>query len=240
MEKRLNLANLVLIGGGIMRNNETAHIDKWLIDWAKKIKKEPKVLFIPTASNDLLEYIDDFTSRYEAQGATVVSLKFVNEKYLRSDVINEFNSAQLIYFGGGNVDILLDAIKKYRLKQVILESSKNSIIVGQSAGALIWFDEFVNFNRVGNKFVNFKIGKGMKLVDGKICTHFTKEMMDNKVVRPSKEKPMLFAIGNKVAITWRNKDVVALKKAINDFAYTYEYNFINSKIDRYPISLLQN
>ena len=92
-------ANLILIGGGIMRKGETEKIDRWILKRVRNQKKT-KVLFVPSASGDLKEYIQDFTNKYQEYGAVVSSLLLIKETPSRMKIKKKILRDDLIYFGG--------------------------------------------------------------------------------------------------------------------------------------------
>jgi len=79
MKKRI-----IVIGGGEIRNKETLNIDKKIIEISGK--KSPKVLFIPTASNDSEGYIEVMNAYYgDELGCSVSSLLLISHKYSQED-----------------------------------------------------------------------------------------------------------------------------------------------------------
>ena len=210
--------HLILIGGGIMRKGETEKIDRWILQRIRKQKKtkNPRVLFIPSASGDLQEYIQDFTARYQKYGAIVNSLLLVKEAPSRTKIRELFLNADLIYFGGGNAELLLKTFKKFTLEPICLQAVTNgALISGLSAGAIIWGKKFLTFDRRGNKFVNFHIRNGLGWVNNLIVPHFDPLMLKNaKVLYLLKQNLDLEAlvIGNGVAVYWEDKSFPFFKK----------------------------
>jgi len=211
--------NLILIGGGIMRKGETEKIDRWMLERIrnKKKVKKPKVLFVPSASEDLKEYVQDFTKRYQSYGATVKSLFLVKETPLQAKVKKSFINADLIYFGGGDANLLLGTFRKFDLESSCIKAVENdSVISGLSAGAIIWGEKFLTFDRRGNKFVNFRIENGLGWIDKLIIPHFDPSMLKNKKVSNLLIKSNLnletLAIGNGTAAYWKDKSTPLFKK----------------------------
>jgi len=219
MTNNKNLTNnLILIGGGIMRKGETEKIDRWILKMVrdKKKIKSPKVLFVPSASEDLIEYVQDFTKRYIRCGAIVDSLFLVKESPSQTKVKKSFINADLIYFGGGSAELLLKTFKKFDLEPTCIKAVKNrAIICGLSAGAIIWGRKFLTFDRVKNKFVNFRIENGLGLIDSLIIPHFDPPMLKNKkilnLLRLNSDSKIL-AIGNGAAAYWKSELTPLFKK----------------------------
>ena len=210
--------NLILIGGGIMRKGETEKNDRWVLKRIrnqKKIKK-PKVLFIPAASGDLKEYIQDFTNRYQEYGAMVDSLLLIKEAPSRMKIKKRFLDAELIYFGGGSAEQLLKTFKKFKLEPMCVQAVKNgTLISGLSAGAIIWGKKFLTFDRKGSKFINFRIRDGLGWIDNLIIPHFDPLMLKSKIVlnllKQNSELKSL-AIGNGAAAYWKDRPTPLFKK----------------------------
>ena len=53
------MGKVVAIGGGELRKGETYILDKYIVELSGK--KEPKLLFIPTASQDAINTASKFT-----------------------------------------------------------------------------------------------------------------------------------------------------------------------------------
>lgn len=210
--------NLILIGGGIMRKGETERIDCWILKRVRNQKKTktPRVLFVPSASGDLKEYIKDFTNRYQEYGARVDSLLLFKESPSQMKIKEKFLDADLIYFGGGSAEQLLKTFKKFKLEPICAQTVKNgTLIVGLSAGAIIWGEKFLTFDRKGSKFVNFRIKRGLGWIDNLIIPHFNSLILKNKkVLNLLKQNSDLksLAIGNGTAAYWKDKPTLFFKK----------------------------
>lgn len=210
--------NLILIGGGIMRKGETEKIDRWILERIRNQKKtkNPKVLFVPSASGDLKEYVQDFTDRYQGYGAMVNNLFLIKETPSRIEIKKRFFNADLIYFGGGSAELLLKTFKRFKLEPMCVQAVKNgALISGLSAGAIIWGKRFLTFDRKGSEFVNFRIKHGLGWIDNLIIPHFDPLMLKNKKVLNLLKLNLnlkALAIGNGTAAYWENKPNPLFKK----------------------------
>lgn len=219
MTNNKNLTNnLILIGGGIMRKGETEKIDRWILKMVrdKKRIKSPKVLFVPSASEDLKEYVQDFTKRYLSHGAIADSLFLIKESPSQTKIKKHLLDADLIYFGGGSAELLLETFRKFNLEPNCIKAVKNeAIICGLSAGAIIWGRKFLTFDRVKNKFVNFRIEDGLGWVNNLIIPHFDPSMLKDKrilnLLRLNSDLKIL-TIGNGVAAYWKGEPTPLFKK----------------------------
>lgn len=210
------LQNLFLIGGGVMRNGETENIDRWLISKAKRNETKPKVIFIPSASNDLRAYAEDFENRYSSYGANVETLYLVDKNpspdFVRKIILN----SNLVYFGGGSAELLLKVFEKYDLENICFEATKNgTLIAGLSAGAIIWGQKFLTFDRVSSNFTKFRIKKGLGWVNNLIIPHYSNVMLEDKKVKQLIAKDIslpLLKIPNSIAVYWGGNQKIKLYK----------------------------
>lgn len=200
--------NLILIGGGIMRNGETEKIDRWMLEQAREKRNisVPNVLFIPVASGDLPEYIHDFTMRYTSYGATVTTLCLTHDNLSEEHMRASFLAADVIYVGGGSAERLLEAWKRFRLESFFVVAAKRrAVISGLSAGAIVWGKCFLTFDVVDGMFTGYRVKKGLGWVDHFIIPHASATLMQDTNVRQileSQEGASVLAIGEGVAAYW--------------------------------------
>ena len=215
MTNNKNLTNnLIIIGGGIMRRGEIEKIDRWILKMVrdKKKIKNPKVLFVPSASEDLKEYVQDFTKRYINYGATVNSLFLIKKSPPQTKIKKSFINADLIFFGGGNAELLLETFKKFDLESICIKAVKNGAII---YGPIIWGKKFLTFDREKNKFVNYRIKNGLGWINSLIIPHFDPSMLKNKkilnLLRLNSDLKIL-TIGNGAAAYWKSELTPLFKK----------------------------
>lgn len=129
--------NIIAIGGGSVEMGETRLIDEELIRLSQK--QNPKVLFIPTASSDALDYVERFSRAYKRLGCQVDALLLHS-----NDDPQKIKDADLIYVGGGNTKMMVEVWRARGVDQLLKEHlDAGKPAGGLSAGALCWF-------RVGN------------------------------------------------------------------------------------------
>ena len=87
---------IVAIGGGEIREQETAAIDKRIIELTGKT--QPKALFIPTASSDAPGYIDTFETVYGKHfGCQTHTLKLVQNPPVFDEMAALVLDSDLVY-----------------------------------------------------------------------------------------------------------------------------------------------
>lgn len=212
----------VLIGGGDLKNKSCRKIDEFIIK--KSNKKLPNVLFIPTASRDSINSINNFYKSY-GDISNISVLKLYDN--INLDVIHKMiDTADIIYIGGGNTANMLIKWKEYDLADYILKYSNEKIICGLSAGAICWFDYYLGDDEAfyDNGYCNFRIKKGLGIFKGACCPHYNE---DGKEVFNEMIKNMNiigYAIDNNCALVIENGNEYAIKSVKNAACYKFFQN----------------
>lgn len=133
------MKTIIAIGGGELRDLETLSIDRAIVKLSKK--RNPQVLFIPTASDDALGYWETFQKVYrEKLGCKAEVLFLIREKLSQQQIEKKILSVDIIYVGGGNTLKMLRIWRKYDVDKVLRKAYEKGIILsGLSAGAVCWF-----------------------------------------------------------------------------------------------------
>lgn len=134
------MRKIIAIGGGELSEGETAKIDKYIV--ASAHKKNPKLLFIPTASSDDETYIASVKKLYEHLGCHVNSLRLLHTHLSKENLRLKILNADIIYVGGGNTKQMISIWKKLDVDQYLREAYEHGIIMsGLSAGSMCWFEK---------------------------------------------------------------------------------------------------
>lgn len=130
---------IVAIGGGEIREQETAAIDKRIIELTGKT--QPKALFIPTASSDAAGYIDTFEKVYgEHLGCQTRTLELTQNPPAFDEMSALVLDSDLVYVGGGNSYKMMKLWRRLGLDAVLVEAASRGVVLsGLSAGAICWF-----------------------------------------------------------------------------------------------------
>lgn len=227
----MNSASFTLIGGGVMRNNETVAIDKYLIDKSKRVNgKPPQVLFFSTGSNDLPAYIDDFSNRYISYGADVEILKLCGMKISSNQIHSKLKSVDLIYVGGGDPELIVRKFREYEVDKVLkseIKKNQGLIIAGLSAGAAVLCSHYYNFDIKGGKYENTKINKGLGLIDYTFFAHF--EPSGEKIIKTTSGENKLnnhpvLSVSNSAAAILEDGKIYSISDNNLSGAYVYNIN----------------
>jgi dipeptidase E len=165
---------IIAIGGGDIRTKGTAAIDREII--RRSGKKNPKLLFIPTASADSERYwkhVREYFGSYLKCKADVLFL--IKEQPSKEQIRKKILSADVIYVGGGNTLRMMRVWRRLGIDQLLRTAYENGIVLsGISAGAICWFDsghsDSMSFYNADEwKYINVR---GLGLVKGIHCPHY--------------------------------------------------------------------
>lgn len=132
--------HIVAIGGAAFRTEpQNLAVDRYILDLSRK--KQPKVLFIPTASAEPSDVIATFLDAYVRLGAKPKVLRL----FQRTPDLRELLLSQdVIYVGGGNTKSMLAVWREWGLPDILREAWRRGIVLaGVSAGAICWFEQGV-------------------------------------------------------------------------------------------------
>jgi dipeptidase E len=165
---------IVAIGGGEIRTRGTAAIDREIIRLTNK--KNPKLLFIPTASSDSERYwkhVQDYFGKFLKCKTDVLLL--IKERLSREQIRNKILSADIIYVGGGNTLMMMRLWRRLGVDKLLVQAYENgTVLSGISAGSICWFDSGHSdsmsfYNPRTWQYINVK---GLGLINGINCPHY--------------------------------------------------------------------
>ncbi|KKQ32640.1 MAG: Peptidase E [candidate division TM6 bacterium GW2011_GWF2_37_49] len=166
------MGKIVAIGGGEINKRETLAIDQEIIRLSGK--KHPSVLFIPTASSDAKEYVDDFIDYYcKHLSCKVDVMKLIKQNISTEEIRDKILSSDIVYVDGGNT-LMMKLWRKLGVDKILEEAyEKNIVLCGISAGAICWF-KFGNSDsrQFKNPAAPLIRVSGLGLLDGLLCPHY--------------------------------------------------------------------
>jgi dipeptidase E len=198
------MGKIVAIGGGEIGELETLPIDKKIVRLAKK--KKPKVLFIPTASNDAGEYCATIQKIYGNKLKCQVDFLLLirnKENLTKKEISKKILSADIIYVGGGNTMKMLRIWRKAGVDKLLKKAyKKNIILAGLSAGTICWFRYGVSDSIINpRKKELFGKIKGLDLISLKQAIIFSPHNIREKKIREKSIKEiMLYTPGICLAV----------------------------------------
>jgi dipeptidase E len=165
---------IVAIGGGEIRTRGTAAIDREIIRLSGK--KNPKLLFIPTASSDSERYwkhVEEYFGAFLKCKSDVLYL--IKDHPSREQIRQKISWADVIYVGGGNTLLMMRVWRRLGVDQLLKAAYENgAVLSGISAGAICWFDSGHSdsmsfYNPQKWEYINVK---GLGFLQGILCPHY--------------------------------------------------------------------
>jgi aminopeptidase N len=154
-------------GGGFGRIIKDLKIEKYIKSHCTK--PNPKICFIPTATGDDQNYIDNFYKAFDELGCKTSHINFFKRTIdLRSHILDQ----DIIYVGGGNTKSMLAVWKEWGLDLLLKEAYESGIMMsGVSAGAICWFEKGITDSWANNQATIDCLG----FVQGICCPHYDEE-----------------------------------------------------------------
>jgi dipeptidase E len=165
---------VVAIGGGEIRTRGTAAIDREIIRLSRK--KNPRLLFIPTASSDSERYwrrVQEYFGRFLKCRTEVLFL--IKEPPAAEQMRRKIRAADIIYVGGGNTLQMMRLWRRLGVDRLLRSAyDRGTILSGISAGAICWFasghsDSMSFYSRRDWKYIRVR---GLGPIKGTLCPHY--------------------------------------------------------------------
>ena len=192
---RIHPKTIIAIGGGEIRTRGTAPIDREII--RRTNKKNPKLLFIPTASSDSERYwkhVQEYFGGFLKCRTDVLFL--IKEKPSRAKIRKKILSADIVYVGGGNTLLMMRVWRRLGVDKLLKAAyERRTVLSGISAGAICWFDSGHSdsmsfYNPRKWKYINVR---GLGLLPGTFCPHYNS--MTRGIPRRKHFREMIRKIG---------------------------------------------
>jgi dipeptidase E len=103
--------------------------------------REPRILFLPTASGDTAAQIAAFHARFADRHCVAEHLSLFRLHELRRPLREVVLSQDVLYVGGGSMRNLLAIWRAHDLDRLLIAAWRRGIVLaGISAGAMCWFE----------------------------------------------------------------------------------------------------
>jgi len=125
-------------GGGFSAKAGDALFERYLVK--QVAKQNPKICFLPQASNENRDYILRFFQIFASIGAqpSWVSLFGRVEPTWQEHLLQQ----DIVFVGGGNTRSMLALWKEWRVDVVLRQAYEQGVVLaGSSAGAICWFQQ---------------------------------------------------------------------------------------------------
>lgn len=221
------MGKLVCIGGGeiprikngIQLPYETREIDEEIVRLSEK--KNPKLLFIGTASSHSQEYYLAIKKIFEELGCIVSNLDLLEENIDMKQVQNKILDTDIIYVGGGNTRFMLEKWKELGVDKLLIQAYNKGIVCsGLSAGSYCWFK------------YNYDLIEGLGIINAINCVHYEQKdnVAKNKFYNVVKEKGLVgIALENCVALEIIDDNMKIIKS--NKEKNAYQIRYFNNEIE---------
>jgi dipeptidase E len=167
------MSSIVAIGGGEFKSRGTLNIDRMIVKTSGK--ERPRVLFIPTASQESGGYITTFRHVYgQDLGCKTQPLMLgKGTPKSRDQVMDIVMGADIIYVGGGNTRYMLDIWNKFGVDEALIAAGREEkILCGLSAGALCWFEGGWSDYELLEGGSDYRLLPALGIVPGILCPHY--------------------------------------------------------------------
>jgi peptidase E len=130
---------LAMGGGGFTMEPDNPLLDEFILSLAGK--REPRILFLPTASGDPAAQIMAFRARYGGRECRAESLSLFRLHGTQRSLAQTVLEQDVIYAGGGSMRNLLAIWGAHGLDVLLREALRRGVVLaGLSAGAMCWFE----------------------------------------------------------------------------------------------------
>ena len=169
------MKKLVCIGGGeiprtkngIQLPYETKEIDEEIIRLSGK--KNPRILFIGTASSHSYDYYLVIKKVFGKLGGIVTNLDLLTENIDMINVEKQIFNTDIIYVGGGNTRFMLKKWRELGVDKLLVEAYNKGIVCsGLSAGSYCWFK------------CNYDLIYGLDIINAVNCVHYEQKDSEAK------------------------------------------------------------
>ena len=164
-------------GGGFGRVIKDLKIENYIKSQCKS--DSPKICFIPTATGDDNQYIENFYKAFDSIGCKTSHIDFFKRTI---NLVEHIKKQDIIFVGGGNTKSMLAVWKDWGLDALLEEAYKNGVIMcGVSAGAICWFNKGITDSWADDLAIMDCLG----FVDGVCCPHYDEEPTRRPYVKDS-------------------------------------------------------
>lgn len=179
------MGKIIAIGGGEIGRPkgdggfypiETSTIDHEILSLTGK--KNPSLLFLPTASHDSTGYFEVVKKHFRKIGFKSVDVLYLSDKTLSQEHIERtILSHDAIYVGGGDTLYMMTLWRRLGVDKILKEAlDRDIVLAGLSAGSICWFacgnSDSRKFSSGSNQLIKVT---GLGFIDALHCPHYDAE-----------------------------------------------------------------
>lgn len=237
------MKKIIAIGGGEIGRPgykiETKAIDQEIIKLSAK--KNPRFLFIPTASGESEAYCDTVKNYFGKKLSCQVDVLYLNKNKLTSKQLQaKILQTDIIYVGGGDTAMMMRLWRKHGLDKILLKAYRKGIVLsGLSAGSICWFASGQSdYKKMKDPKAAYARVSGLGLIKALHVPHFDVDKQRHKDLKVTLKKTnnLAIALDNCCALEVLDDQyrVIASKKS----AQAYKIYWKNNKY--YQVLLSQD
>jgi peptidase E len=152
-------------GGGFTMEPTNPLLDDYVLSLTDA--KQPRVLFLPTASGDTTTQINAFQARFADRWCVHEHLSLFRLRDTRRPLKEIVLEQDIIYVGGGSMRNLLAIWQAHGLDELLVRAWRSgTVLAGLSAGAMCWFKGGVTRSSGPPEPL-----AGLGLLDGSLTVH---------------------------------------------------------------------
>jgi peptidase E len=152
-------------GGGFTMEPANPLLDDYVLSLAHA--KEPKILFLPTASGDTTPQINAFKARFTGRTCVAEHLSLFRLRETKVPLAELVAEQDILYVGGGSMRNLLAIWSAHELDGMLIKAwERGTILAGLSAGAMCWFQYGVTRSSGPPEPI-----EGLGLLEGSLTVH---------------------------------------------------------------------
>jgi dipeptidase E len=152
-------------GGGFTMEPTNPLLDDFVLGLTRA--KEPRVLFLPTASGDTTAQINAFQARFADRMCDAEHLSLFRLRDAKRPLEEIVLGSDVIYVGGGSMRNLLALWQAHGLDQLLVQAWRTgTVLTGLSAGAMCWFQGGVTRSSGAPEPI-----AGLGLLEGSLTVH---------------------------------------------------------------------
>jgi dipeptidase E len=155
-------------GGGFMRRDSQHILERYIL--AQANKENPRICFLPQASNEDVGYVLKFTETFHKLGAKPEWVSLFGR--VEDSWKQKLHDADIIYVGGGNTKSMIALWKAWGVDELLREAyHKGTVMAGVSAGMICWFEQGIT-----DSVWPLGVVQGLGILQGSCCPHFDTEV----------------------------------------------------------------
>jgi len=126
-------------GGGFTAEPSNPALDDYILSLARR--REPRILFLPTASGDPNAQIAAFRGTFGDRACRPRHLSLFRLEREQDDLRALILAQDIVYVGGGSMRNLLAIWREHGLDRILREAWEDGVVLaGLSAGGMCWFE----------------------------------------------------------------------------------------------------